>query len=76
MEAAGIVASVQEEGKLQIAIVEIAKMPAQMLTSNNRAEILKSIVVLSSLVTSISDLPTFSLRDSLGPLFKQTWPSC
>lgn len=76
VEAAGIVAAVQDQGDLEVAIVEIAKMPAQMLVSPNRNDLIKSMVVMSALVTAIHDIPTVSLKNSLGRLFNQTWPYC
>ena len=76
VEAAGIVASVQDEGKLELAIAEIAKIPVQMLVSDVRIDLLKSIVVMSALVTAMNDLPAFSIKNSLGSLFIQTWPYC
>jgi hypothetical protein len=76
VEAAGIVASVQEDGKLELAIAEIAKIPVQMLVSDARSDLLKSVVVMSALVTSMNDLPACTIKSSLGSLFKQTWPFC
>ena len=66
----------QEEGKLELAIAEIAKIPVQMLVSDVRIDLLKSIVVMSALVTAMNDLPACSIKNSLGSLFKQTWPYC
>ncbi len=74
MEAAGIVASVLEDDKLKVAIREISKIPIMLLQSQNRLDVIKGISMLVGLVKSIDDLPSFTLKESLGPLFVQTWP--
>ena len=66
----------QEEGKLELAITEIAKIPVQMLESDTRFDLLKSIVVMSALVTAMNDLPAVTIKNSLGSLFTKTWPYC
>jgi len=74
VEAAGIIASVLEDEKLKVAVREISKIPLMLLQSQNRQDVIKGVSMLVGLVKSIDDLPFISLKDSLGPLFAQTWP--